>query len=95
MFTSYNPENVTLFFHSFWKFFLNMDLFDLTDDEDFVEVINVIRNVRRQPQNYRNRPDHFVIWNDDEFLNRFRFTKQGVRFITEQIAPQITSATEQ
>lgn len=72
-----------------------MDLLDLTDDEDFVEVINIIRNTRRRPQNYRNRPDHFVIWNDDEFLSRFRFSKQGVRFITQQISRQITSATEQ
>lgn len=74
--------------------FLNL-LMELTDDEEFVEVIDVLQNVRRQPQTYRRRQDHFLIWNEEDFRKRFRLSKQGVHFVIDQISDEIISPTEQ
>ncbi|KAJ8913058.1 hypothetical protein NQ315_006559, partial [Exocentrus adspersus] len=73
----------------------NANLLDLTDDEDFVEVINMLRNVRRRPQNYRPREDHFLSWNEEDFIKRFRLSKNGVRYIVNLISDNIRSPTQQ
>ena len=69
------------------------NLLELTDDEDFVEAVEILINARRQQKKYRNRINHFVVWNDDEFIQRFRLSKQGVRFVINQVEAQIISPT--
>ncbi|KAB0805355.1 hypothetical protein PPYR_02325 [Photinus pyralis] len=64
----------------------------LTDDEDFVELINLIAHPRR-PKVYRNRANHFEIWDDDEFRARFRLSKEVVQFIVNEVRDEITSLT--
>lgn len=66
---------------------------DLTDDEDFLELYNIIQHPRR-PQTYRHREDHFAKWNDGEFHARFRLSKNVVRFITNEIAEAISHRTD-
>ncbi|KAJ8912380.1 hypothetical protein NQ315_014748 [Exocentrus adspersus] len=73
----------------------NANLLDLTDDEDFVDIINMLRNVRRRPQNYRPREDHFLSWNEEDFIKRFRLSKNGVRYIVNLISDNIRSPTQQ
>lgn len=73
---------------------LHDNLLELTDDEDFVEAIEVLINARRQPKKYRDRIDHFVAWNDEEFLQRFRLSKPGVRFVINQVEAEISSPTD-
>lgn len=64
----------------------------LTDDEDMRELID-LNDGRRMRRNFRERPNHFEKWNDKEFHQRFRFSKNGVRFILNLIEENITSPT--
>ncbi|XP_030761569.1 putative nuclease HARBI1 [Sitophilus oryzae] len=65
---------------------------DITDDEDFLELVHHVHP--QAPQVYRDRPDHFNIWNDTEFKARFRLEKQVVRFIIDELSEQISSVTD-
>lgn len=70
-----------------------MEYHDLTDDEDFAEFINITEeNIRRKSRVFRDRPNHFEKWSDDEFFDRFRLTKPTVQDILNQlnIGPQTT-----
>lgn len=52
---------------------MNLEILaELTDDEDMLELVH--QNVRA-PKNYRQRDNHFEKWNDTEFLQRFRLSK--------------------
>nr|CAI5851842.1 unnamed protein product [Callosobruchus analis] len=68
---------------------LQENLLEITDDEDFVEAIEILRNARRRRKKYRDRIDHFLVWNDDEFIRRFRLSKQ--RFIVNQMNHALTA----
>lgn len=75
-----------------------MDILDeqqeeLTDDEDFLELIHHVLHPRA-PKVYRERPNHFNKWNDKEFKSRFRLEKQVVAFIIDQISEEISSPTD-
>lgn len=61
---------------------------ELTDDEDFLQILNGFVQPRR-PQTFRNRPSHFEIWTDNEFKCRFRLEKRTVRFLIDQISEDI------
>lgn len=63
-----------------------MNIESLTDDEDFVETVYLVRNVRRRPQKHRERPNQFEIWNNKEFLKRYRSSKEGVRYVIDKIS---------
>lgn len=65
----------------------------ITEDEDFMEVINNVLHPRA-PQNFRERPNHINIWNDTEFKARFRLEKDVLMFITEHISDEISSTTD-
>lgn len=67
---------------------------NISDDEDFVEIVGILLGGRRRRPQFRERPNHFEIWNNKDFQKRFRFTKQGARFIINKIRNQITSPTE-
>lgn len=64
---------------------------NITDDEDFLGLVNVVMNDGRMPRTFRERPDHFTKWKDNEFLQRFRLTKNTVTYIIETVSPAISS----
>lgn len=69
---------------------------NITEDEDFLDLVNIVQQERiiRQPQHFLRRSNHFVKWSDEEFLARFRLSKNGVRFILHRIHHLITNPTE-
>ncbi|KAL1500732.1 hypothetical protein ABEB36_006179 [Hypothenemus hampei] len=72
-----------------------MNFEDLSDDEDILELVNIelFQNVRAQKV-FRIRENHFQKWNDTEFFQRFRLSKNGVRFVLTYIANDIAHPTE-
>ncbi|KAL1492022.1 hypothetical protein ABEB36_012526 [Hypothenemus hampei] len=72
-----------------------MNFEDLSDDEDILELVNIelFQNVRTQKV-FRIRENHFQKWNDTEFFQRFRLSKNGVRFVLTYIANDIAHPTE-
>lgn len=64
----------------------------LTDDEDFVQLINIVQR-RNRPRVYKPRKDCFAYFNDDEFLERYRLPKDCVRSIINLLAIDISSTT--
>lgn len=61
----------------------------LSDDEEIVEVVER----PRRPKVYRNRIDHFNQWDNKEFLNRFRITKESVTQVLGHIEGLIAHPT--
>lgn len=68
------------------------NLQDLTDDEDFLELVEMELN-QRVPRIFRQRPSNFEIWRDNEFLNRFRFSKPVVQFLIEKLNNNLAPVT--
>ncbi|CAH1962126.1 unnamed protein product [Acanthoscelides obtectus] len=67
---------------------------EITDDEDFLELITIL-HIPRLPKTYKQRPDNFRIWNDTQFLQRFRLSKSTVRSIIDKVADDIRNITIQ
>lgn len=65
----------------------------LADDEDMLELIDVIGPQRRRKV-FRRRENHFLKWNDEEFVKRFRLSKKAVRFVLQQIDGTISHPTQ-
>ncbi|KAK9681280.1 DDE superfamily endonuclease [Popillia japonica] len=64
---------------------------DLSDDEDFLELVNIVMHPR-QPKVYRERTNEFnKMWSDEEFRNRFRLSKPVVEYVRDEIADEISS----
>lgn len=68
--------------------FIREDLENLTDDEDFLELIE-IEAFPRAPRNFRQRENHFLKWSENEFRERFRLSKGTVELIIDEIADEI------
>lgn len=51
---------------------------EISEDGDFVELVNLIANERRIPRVFRQRPDYFRRLRDFEFVERFRLSKPTV-----------------
>ncbi|KAJ3655893.1 hypothetical protein Zmor_015001 [Zophobas morio] len=66
---------------------------DLTDDEDFLELLDEVMEPRL-PRIFRNRIDPFEIYNDKEFKRRYRLSKDVTNFIINEISPEISSQTD-
>lgn len=64
----------------------------ITDDEDFLGLVDAVLHPR-MPRTFRQRPDHFTLWTDNEFLQRFRLTKNTVAYISECVSPTISSTS--
>lgn len=64
-----------------------------TDDEEMLELVDVIERQRARKE-FRPRENQFLKWNDVEFMRRFRFSKDGVRFILENITEEISHPTQ-
>lgn len=61
---------------------------ELTDDEDFLELVE-LELFPRAVRNFRQRENHFLKWNNDEFVSRFRLSKETVQFIIQEIGENI------
>lgn len=61
---------------------------DLTDDEDFLQLVE-IEAFPRAPRIFRQRENHFLKWNENEFRQRFRLSKETVELITGEIRNEI------
>lgn len=59
-------------------------------DEENASIALYIRRTRV----IRYRPNHFERWDDCEFYNRFRMSKQTAKLILNQIAPRIENKTK-
>jgi hypothetical protein len=60
--------------------------------DEAIEVREVVGMRARNPAVYRERLDPLDVYSDREFRNRYRLTKNSVRFVTdlveERLAPQ-------
>ncbi|CAI6357920.1 unnamed protein product [Macrosiphum euphorbiae] len=63
------------------------------DASDF-DQLTVMIAFPRNPRIFRHRKHHFTYWRDDEFFNRFRLSKNTVRFIVDLIGDRICSRTD-
>lgn len=71
------------------------NLFEFFENDEENENLNEHeRNRHINPRIYRPRIDHLNIWNDEEFLCRFRLSKNSVRLITGLIRDEISSLTD-
>lgn len=68
--------------------FIREDFENLTDDEDFLELFE-IEAFPRAPRNFRQRENHFLMWNENEFRERFRLSKGTMGRIIDEIADEI------
>lgn len=76
-----------------WHFFDDpmMDIIDPEEDEDFKELANLIlspRAVRRFPERF-----NYFLLSDDHFLQRFRLSKDVVRYLVNKIGNEIRPRT--
>ncbi|KAK9745404.1 DDE superfamily endonuclease [Popillia japonica] len=62
-----------------------------SDDEDFIELLNIELRI---PRVFHERINHFEKWNDNEFKQRFRLSKPLVKFVIDKIAGEISSKTK-
>lgn len=69
---------------------MNSDL-DI-ENESYQDYASVIGYARRTKV-IRLRPNHFDIWGDAEFYNRFRMSKQTAKMVLNQIASRIENKT--
>ncbi|GLV33243.1 hypothetical protein CBL_08411 [Carabus blaptoides fortunei] len=64
---------------------------DISSEEDF-ELINNMNN--RKQYTEKQRPDHYIEWDDVEYYRRFRLSKRSVRYLVELIETAVTHPTE-
>lgn len=71
------------------------NLLDFIENDEENENLNIReRNRHMNARVYRPRIDHFNVWSDEEFLCRFRLSKNSVRQITNLIRDEISSLTD-
>ena len=66
-------------------------------DEDFCDFEifeNLSLIIVRKPREIRTRPNHFNIYNDSEFVERFRLSKHCAYIILELIGPHMKKRTK-
>lgn len=71
-----------------------MDIFEIFEDilSDDEEVIQILEEPR-QRKVFRNRPDHMNQWGEQEFIDRFRISKDSAMRILHEIEPLISYPT--
>lgn len=71
-----------------------LDDLEMYGDVD-VGLINDVEALNRQQEyNVRPRRDHFDEWNDVEFFNRFRLSKQTVTLLLNHLEQALQNRTE-
>lgn len=66
---------------------------DLDFDDDEFDHLALISAFPRRQQIFRPRIDQFTAWREDKFFNRFRLSKNTVRFLVDLIGDKIKSRT--
>lgn len=66
-----------------------LDILNAVEDEE----LEIQAPITRWPRRIRDRVDHFEIWNELEFFNRFRMTKNTASIVLELIQYTIQSRT--
>lgn len=78
--------------------YANFDEDVLQNDSDFeddeFENMAILMAFPRRQRIFRPRIDHFTWWRDDEFFDRFRLSKNTVRFVVDMISDHICSCTD-
>lgn len=65
-----------------------------SDSDDSLFELAELVAFPRQAKVIRERPDHFQTWRDDEFLQRFRLSKNTVKFLLDVIETKIALPTD-
>ncbi|KAL6420802.1 hypothetical protein ACFW04_013773 [Cataglyphis niger] len=68
-----------------------MDVFDDIDHAIKVRKVNAIHD--RNPRVFRNRIDRFEIYNDCEFRQRYRLSKECTRFVISLVEERLSSVS--
>jgi hypothetical protein len=63
-----------------------------SDDEDVINFVVNLGRIRKIPR-FHIRKGHFHHWDDQEFYNRYRLSKESVVILLEQIDGKIRNAT--
>lgn len=67
-----------------------------SEDEDFSDseiFKNLNKTIIRRSKTIRTRPNHFNLYNDGEFRERFRLSKYSAYNVLELIGPHIKNST--
>lgn len=62
----------------------NTDFDDSESDEEFVDA-TLVAAFPRRPQVYLHRKEYFLELRDDEFIDRFRMSKEAVLCVVDKI----------
>lgn len=68
------------------------EFFEVSDEDE--NILRYVRQIRRKDRVVRLRPNHFAIWDEKEFITRFRLSKETVHMIIQKIEDTIRSPTE-
>ena len=71
-----------------------MDFFEIVDDTLISEENEIGLFRSRKKRVVRNRPNHFLEWEDEEFRRRFRLKKKTVEYLLGLIEDKIQHKTE-
>ena len=63
---------------------MNLELFELKKLRYF------LKRREKRVHTFRERPNHFDVWNNDEFLKRFRLSKKSAKMVLDKIEPMLT-----
>lgn len=74
--------------------FFDVNIFPESDDSSDEEIEDYINIIHRRPRIFHDRPNHMNYWDDYDFFNRFRLTKESVQLILGQIEERIRYPTE-
>jgi len=61
---------------------------------NLIGFIDDVYNDRRRPQQYKDRPNYYNILGDDEFIYRFRLSKNCVDYLLILLAGKLETATD-
>lgn len=65
--------------------------FENDSDSDYEEIISII--ICRRQKTIQERPHYFMIYDDVDFRERFRMTKEGAWNVLQLIRPRIAHST--
>ncbi|XP_060846433.1 putative nuclease HARBI1 [Rhopalosiphum padi] len=66
---------------------------EISENLDFVELVNLIANEHRIPRIFRQRPDYFQCLRDFEFVERLRLSKSAELYVHDLIKQTIEHPT--
>jgi hypothetical protein len=62
---------------------------------NLIEFIDEVNNIgHRRPQVYKDRPNYYEMLTDDEFIYRFRLSKNCVNYLLHLLTGKLETATD-